>query len=435
MSGTLVWTQTPFFILTALFFAGAGWLTYRLVQHRRMTIATRKMIEYFALSGYEEYSVDAILWDIARNCISRLNFEDCVIYLVDEERNMLVQKAAYGPKSPKGFEIANPIEIPLGQGIVGWVAQCARPTIISDTSKDSRYIIDDERRFSEMTVPIIHEGKVIGVIDSEHREKKFYTKQQLKAVQAIASLSSAKISRAMALESVKKSKAELLELNVKMAESKFLNLRLQMNPHFLFNALSSIQHLIVSQQTTRAYKYLTVFSNFLRSLLHYAEENFIPLDREVNILKMYIELESLRFDQSFQYEISVDEGLDNEQVLVPSLMVQPFAENAIWHGLMHKDGGKILQIRFENQSEDFLSCTIRDNGVGREKASAINRSKISTKMHESRGIAIVRERLQLLEKKTGKPAALTIHDVSDDKGQVAGTEVQIIIPFYNPEET
>ena len=428
------WQLVVLIAFLLLFVAGAVWLTYRLAQHRKMTIASRKMIEYFALSGYEEYSVDAILWDIARNCISRLNFEDCVIYLVDEERKMLVQKAAYGPKSPKGFEIANPIEIPLGQGIVGWVARAGRATIISDTSKDKRYIVDDERRFSEMTVPIIHEGKVIGVIDSEHKRKHFYTRKQLEAVQAIASLSSAKISRAIALESMKKSKAELLELNVKMAESKFLNLRLQMNPHFLFNALSSIQHLIVSQQTTRAYKYLTVFSNFLRSLLHYAEENFIPLDQEVNILKMYIELESLRFDQSFQYEISIDEGLDNEQVLVPSLMVQPFAENAIWHGLMHKEGNKVLQIQFENRSEDFLSCTIKDNGIGREKASAINRSKISTKMHESRGISIIKERLQLLEKKTGKPAALTIHDVVDSEGKVAGTEVQIIIPYYNPEE-
>src|SRR6185503_3435649 len=109
--------------------------------------------------------------------------------------------------------------------------------------------------------------------------------------------------------------------------AKLMNLRLQMNPHFLFNSLSSIQHLIVSQQTTKAYKYLTLFSNFLRSLLNFADKNFVPLDDELKILKMYVELESLRFDESFSYEITVDESLTNDEVLLPSLMVQPFAEN------------------------------------------------------------------------------------------------------------
>ncbi len=148
---------------------------------------------------------------------------------------------------------------------------------------------------------------------------------------------------------------ELMELNVKMAESKFLNLRLQMNPHFLFNSLSSIQHLIVSQQTTKAYKYLTIFSNFLRSLLNYAEKNFIQLDEEIKILNMYVELESLRFDGSFHYEITVDENLSNDVVFVPSLMIQPFAENAIWHGLLHKEGEKKLLIRFSGDADEVLT--------------------------------------------------------------------------------
>ena len=133
-----------------------------------------------------------------------------------------------------------------------------------------------------------------------------------------------------------------MEFNVKMAESRFLNLRLQMNPHFLFNSLSAIQHLIVSQQTTKAYRYLTLFE-FFTNLLNYAEKNFIPLDEEMKILNMYVELESLRFDSHFSYQITVDENLANEVVFVPSLMVQPFAENAIWHGLLHKEGEKRLK--------------------------------------------------------------------------------------------
>ena len=230
-----------------------------------------------------------------------------------------------------------------------------------------------------------------------------------------------------------RNRMELMELNMKMAESRFSNLRLQMNPHFLFNSLSSIQHLIVSQQTTKAYKYLTLFSNFLRSLLNFAEKNFIPIDEELKILRMYIELESLRFDQSFSYEIKVDEGLTNEQVLLPTLMVQPFAENAIWHGLLHKEGEKKLSIRFTNSTEDYLTCVIEDNGVGRAKSMEIGRNKISSATHSSKGIGIISERLNLMHQKTGKPASVEITDKLNDKNEGTGTVVTITIPYYNPE--
>ncbi len=429
------WRQTWFRLFYIMAFMATLYGMYRYRRRRKKAAEIRKMVEYFANSGYEHSSVNDILWDIARNCISRLDFEDCVIYLLDKERKVLLQQAAYGPKNPKAFEIANPIEIPLGQGIVGDVAFTGKASVINDTSKDKRYIVDDELRHSEITVPVIHEGRVIAVIDSEHRRKGFFTQQHLKTLQTIASLCSAKISRAMAMDAVRKGQLEVMELNTKMAESKFLNLRLQMNPHFLFNSLSSIQHLIVSQQTTKAYKYLTVFSNFLRSLLKYAEKNFIPLDEELAVLKMYIELESLRFDQSFQYEISVDENLLYEEVLVPSLVVQPFAENAIWHGLLHKEGLKKLTLAFNNNNDEFLTCTIEDNGIGREKAAVIRNNNISSMVHESKGISIIRERLDLLQQKTGKPASVEIHDLFTEENEPAGTRVIIKIPYYNPEES
>lgn len=422
------WWQTIWFRLLVIVLAGTGlYFVYRYYQRRREAKEIQNMVEYFTNSGYEYSAVNDILWDICRNCISRLQFKDCVIYLMDEEGKVLQQKAAYGPKNPKEFEILNPIEIPVGKGIVGHVAVTGKASIINDTSKDNRYIVDDERRFSEITVPLVHDGKVIGVIDSEHPQKHFFTDVHLQALQSIAAICSAKISRGMAMEAMKKNEKELMELNIKMAESKFLNLRLQMNPHFLFNSLSSIQHLIVSQQTTKAYKYLTIFSNFLRSLLNYAEKNFIPLDEELKILNMYIELESLRFDDSFYYELKVDDALAGEEVQVPSLMIQPFAENAIWHGLLHKEGEKRLLIHFKAE-EDALLCIIEDNGIGRAQAAVINKNKIASKVHESKGIGIIKERLQLLQQKTGKPASIVFDDL-----QPSGTRVTIIIPYYNPE--
>jgi ligand-binding sensor domain-containing protein/putative methionine-R-sulfoxide reductase with GAF domain len=428
------WQQTWFRFAGLLLACGMLYSVYRYAKYRRQAAETQRMIAYFTNSGYEHSSVDDILWDICRNCISRLKFEDCVIYLLDTEKNVLVQKAAYGPKNSNANEIVNPLVIPLGLGIVGNVAQTGNATIVNDTSKDERYIVDDERRNSEITVPLVHEGKVIGIIDSEHPKKHFFTKQHLQTLQTIASLCSANISRAMAMDAMKKSRLELLELNIKMAESKFMNLRLQMNPHFLFNSLSSIQHLIVSQQTTRAYKYLTLFSNFLRSLLGNAEKNFILLDEELKILQMYIELESLRFDQSFQYSIDVDESLAAEEVLVPPLMVQPFAENAIWHGLLHKEGEKKLSIRFYNHADDHLTCTIEDNGIGRTQAAIIRSNNYSAMTHESKGIGIIRERLVLLAQKTGKPASVSINDLYDSNQHATGTQVLITIPYYNPED-
>ena len=163
---------------------------------------SERIIAYFATSLYGKNTVEEILWDVAKNCMSQLEFEDCVIYLVNEKTNVLEQKAAFGPKNPDAFEIANAITIPMGKGIVGTVAQTGVPEVINDTSKDARYIVDDERRFSEITVPIVYENKVIGVIDSEHSKKNFFTDTHLRILTIIAALCSNKIVKARAEEEI-----------------------------------------------------------------------------------------------------------------------------------------------------------------------------------------------------------------------------------------
>jgi LytS/YehU family sensor histidine kinase len=407
------------------------WQVYIYFKRKRADKEHKQTIAYFANSRYEHSGTEDILWDIARNCISRLGFEDCVIYLLDEQRNVLIQKAAYGAKSPKHFEIVNPIEIPIGKGIVGTVAATGKAEIINDTTKDKRYIIDDEARLSEITVPILHQGKVLGVIDSESSHKHFYTKKHLDTLQNIAAICSAKISHSMVAEEMRKAEAQLAGLNTKMLETKFLNLRLQMNPHFLFNSLSSIQHLIVSQQTNEAYKYLSVFSNFLRSILQYADKTVITLDEELKMLSMYIKLESLGFDDSFSYEIIVDEKLDVEDVLIPPLIIQPLIENAIWHGLLHKEGAKHFTIEFMNEEDERMICIVDDNGVGRIEANNIGKKNLSKQTHESKATSLIKERLQLLQQKTGKEAYMLIEDKQDGE---TGTRVKVIIPFYNNDE-
>jgi ligand-binding sensor domain-containing protein/putative methionine-R-sulfoxide reductase with GAF domain len=428
------WWQTWWAILIWISLAAFG--VYSIMQYRRKrreAAEVKRMIEYFTHAGTADSSVGLILWDITRNCISRLGFEDCVIYLLNGEKNVLVQKAAYGAKSPHAFEIANPIEIPVGKGITGHVAQTAKPLIINDTSKDERYIVDDERRFSEITVPIVHDGKVIGVIDSENRKKNFFTKHHLKTLETISSLCASKIATAAALEAARKAETEVLLLNGKMMESKFLNLRLQMNPHFLFNILTSIQYLIVSNQVNKATSYLDVFAGFLRSLLSYAEATVVTLEDELRILAMYVELESLCLDATFVWDVTVEEDIDKEEVLVPFMLLQPFVENAINHGLIHKIGEKRFNIDIREHDDDSLICVIEDSGIGRSASNAINRKNLSSVLHQSKGIGIVEQRLELLQQKTSKKACIEIEDLYKN-GEAMGTRVSIIIPYYSNEE-
>lgn len=417
--------------LTVLFTMLALIYFYRKKKARHKSY--QQAIDYFVNSGHEHSSADDILWDITWNCISRLGFEDCVIYLVDAERQTLKQRAAYGPKSPKLKEIINPIEIPIGKGITGHVAATGKPELVNDVTRDDRYIVDDVVRFSELAVPIVHNDKIIGVIDSEHTRKNFFTKQHLNTLQTIASISASKISLALAVEKMKNAIKEMEVMNTKMLETKFMNLRLQMNPHFLFNSLSSIQHLIVSKQTNEAYKYLSIFSNFIRSILQYADKTFITLDDELKMLEMYIKLESIGFDESFTYKIVVDEDIEDEDIFIPPLILQPLIENAIWHGLLHKQGAKHLSVNIVNNNDEQLLCIVEDNGVGRLQAAATRQKNLHSKAYESKSTQLINERLKLLQQKTGKPASMSIEDIELNEAGDTGTRVTIIIPFYNNE--
>ncbi|MBO9571217.1 MAG: GAF domain-containing protein, partial [Chitinophagaceae bacterium] len=186
---------TILFILLILTFL----LLWRIVVLRRR-IKAERMLTYFATSLYGRNAVEDIFWDIAKNCISQLKFEDCVIYQYDKKRNMLVQRAAYGPKNPQKYEILNPLEIVYGVGIVGSVARNMKPEIVKDTKADSRYIVDDFARNSEIAVPIIIDGELFGVIDSEHHRKGFYSQWHLKMLVKMSQICAVKISKFIAEE-------------------------------------------------------------------------------------------------------------------------------------------------------------------------------------------------------------------------------------------
>ncbi|MBK9982017.1 MAG: histidine kinase [Saprospiraceae bacterium] len=397
---------------------------------RTEELETEAVINYFASRINRHKTTDELLWDVVKNCISKLQFEDCVIYLLDAERNVLVQKAAYGPKSGTDFTIHQPIDIPVGQGIVGNVAISGEPALINDTSKDVRYIVDDQQRLSELAVPITMDGKVIGVIDSENHKKNFFTQRHLSILSTIAVLCVNQIQRNDAEAEKQKAKIEVLQNKQKAAESRLQSLRLQMNPHFLFNALNSIQQMILANEEMVATKYLSRFSKLLRSILIHSDKESISLKEELDILKLYVELEAVRFKDAFTYEIHCDEDIDTDEVKIPTLLIQPFVENAIWHGLMHKEGMRKLKISFTDEGE-YVQCIIEDNGIGRQKARELKITSGQDKKHTSKGIEVSLERLNAIQKQGGISGTMEIIDLKDKDGLGIGTRVEINLPIQN----
>lgn len=163
-----------------------------------------------------------------------------------------------------------------------------------------------------------------------------------------------------------KNAGEKLELQSKLHEMEIRTLKSQMNPHFIFNALNSIQQFIVTGDNVKAEMYLSKFSKLIRDLLESNSNEGLLLSEEVEILKGYIEMEMLRFDNSFSYEITIDSKLNQQKVKLPHLMIQPFVENAIWHGLLLKQGDGRINLRFEYDSLTTIKCIVEDNGIGRE---------------------------------------------------------------------
>lgn len=400
-----------------------GWLLLRQRKSNQSDdLEIERTINYFATSLFGKNTIDEILWDVTKNCISHLNFEDCVIYLLDEERELLIQKAAYGPKNPKDYEILEPIEIAIGKGIVGSVAVTGIPEIIADTTRDRRYIVDDDVRYSEISVPIVYQGKVLGVIDAEHHQKDFFQSKHLFILNTIASICANKIIRYQVEEAWREAEIKLHDNNRKIAENRLAVLRLQMNPHFVFNSLNSIGNFILKNEPMKASGYLSKFSKLVRLIFDSAQSEWIPLDQEIKALELYIELEQLRFNNKFDVMIGVSEEINRGSVMVPPLLLQPFVENAIWHGLMPKEGEKgELDIRYWLDQHNKLCMSIEDNGIGRAASAQLKTGRIVTL--QKQGIKLTDERIQIMNEIYHANAQSEIKDLIDDAGDAAGTRV------------
>ncbi len=222
-----------------------------------------------------------------------------------------------------------------------------------------------------------------------------------------------------------KEREKTILLQKQLAEFQHKALHLQMNPHFVFNCLAAISSFIMQNDKEEAIKYLAKFSKLMRLTLDFSKESLITIDKEIESLKNYLELEQLRFNQKFDFEISKDPLIEDDTAL-PSLLLQPYIENAVIHGVVPKEGKGFIRIKFE-QTKESLICEIEDNGIGIETAKKLKENSVN--IHKSMAMDISRKRLETLEKLEKKKVNLTIQEVKGPSGTVEGTKVLLELPI------
>jgi chemotaxis protein histidine kinase CheA len=214
------------------------------------------------------------------------------------------------------------------------------------------------------------------------------------------------------------------DLQHQKAEVEMQALRAQMNPHFIFNSLNSINRFILKKQGAEASEYLTKFSRLIRMILNSSANASVTLAEDLEALKLYLELERLRCDDKFSFKIECEPDMDIDYIQIPPMLLQPFVENAIWHGLMNKESEGHLWINID-QHKSTIICTITDDGIGRKKAAELKQTSVK---HKSMGMKITESRIAMMQKMNVDGKSIEITDLVDADGNAAGTEVVIRMP-------
>ncbi|MBO9727022.1 MAG: histidine kinase [Chitinophaga sp.] len=227
---------------------------------------------------------------------------------------------------------------------------------------------------------------------------------------------------------------ELLLLRKQLSELKLRSLKSQVNPHFQFNCLNGIYTALLTGETTLAQEYICGFALLLRKVLQLADKNFISLQEESDMLELYLKLEQLRTNKGFEYTLKTDPRISPSALQVPCMLVQPFVENAIWHGLMHKATDRRLHIEWMQLQQNLYACEVIDNGIGRVQAQQYHHEGLKTHSHHSRGMEICMERASLYRSMYHTQFNIEITDLSGKENTIQGTRVCItfeIAPAMN----
>jgi tetratricopeptide (TPR) repeat protein len=297
-----------------------------------------------------------------------------------------------------------------------------KDSIVSDQFKgrlfESRRIIEDEKKMAQ--IELLKKEKLLS--EQQLRSNRFLRNILLGGILVLTLLSGVVVWIIMLKRKNEKLRNESsrIEWERLATDLEMQALRAQMNPHFIFNCLSSINKFILKNEPDRASDYLTRFSRLIRLVLINSQKELISLEDEIEMLRLYIEMEQLRFRHHFNYNITYTNDIKPGNIMIPPLLLQPFCENAIWHGLMHKKDPGQLSIAFAI-ARQALQCTITDDGIGRAKAAEIK--KDSGEERKSLGLKLTAERLALFNEESGFSTSWTIEDIKDTNGNTGGTRV------------
>lgn len=307
--------------------------------------------------------------------------------------------------------------------------------VLYNQFKDSIY--NDEVRTKALETSVEFEYEKQKEIDDLENQQKLELAEQEKKRTRLGLIFAAILAGLVSLVSVYifKQKKELDNAYEQLEESKknelavsnLKALQSQMNPHFIFNALNSVQDLVLLQDIRNSNKYLGKFSDLIRKILLSSKEQFISLSEEVEILRLYLDLEKLRFGKDFEidFKCHVDEDKQDDIVL-PAMFIQPYIENAIKHGLFHKEGIKKLKVHFTLLNDNALECIVEDNGIGQEQAAIFKEKRLH--LHIGFSTEAINERIKLLNETLDKKIELEMEDLFVE-GHPAGTKIRLIFPI------
>jgi len=280
--------------------------------------------------------------------------------------------------------------------------------------KKQKLILEEKNTWQELIIKEQQKNLKIKEILAEKLDKEVADKSEL-------------INSLLVEKKISEQKKEALGYSKQLLQLRLQAVQAQMNPHFLFNSLNSIKRFIIKNEQKEAVLYLTKFAKLIRLVLENAKRREISLKEELDLMKIYMEVENIRFNKQIDFQIIIPDIIDLSRIKVPPMIFQSFIENAIWHGLAPKKGYKYLYIRIFNQSP-YIKVEIEDNGIGRKKASIISFKKNLTLKKESMGLKITEERLAIYTHAFKNKYKIEYIDLYDEKGKATGTKVVLHIP-------
>ena len=419
------WRSWWFYTFVFLIFSAAIYvaikLFFRLKADKLEEIKYDESLKFFSLSMHKYADMEKAFWDVILECMLQLDIDACAIYLKVEERDELQRQAVRINSTADEDFIAGPTNIPIGEGIIGTVGKDRKSIVINDISlAQNEYNIKSARN-SKICVPIISNDQILGVLDCEHHTRDYFNERRLSFISAISTIVATKIEAYNAEEERKEAEISLSNNLKKVSELEMKSLRSQMNPHFMFNSLNSINNFIVKNDQENASDYLTSFAQLMRIILENSRQDWVSLESELRALRLYIGMEKLRFENSFFYHESISDDINVMTTLIPPMLIQPYIENAIWHGLLPKKSSQSNLKLILDQKDGILSIIIEDDGIG-TKVSQRNKSSFNVSK-KSFGLKIISERLDMINEIYKLNANVKINDKSDFNDKETGTKV------------